>query len=781
MPASRAPSCAVALAAALLATSMIAPPGSTRSGSSLERIADLTARADRRADADIIGGRYIVILDQAPAPVRGKRAQGAGLARVNSARRVVAASVGARPVHRYASALSGFSARLDTSQVRRLRRDPRVAAVVPDRLVRASGITETSGATPGAARAPSVTDAQAIPTGIRRIGAWRTGSSVDADIAIVDSGIGSAADQTMAGELDVVGGVDCTGQDDTSDHNGHGTHVAGIAAAVDNDMGVVGVAPGARLWSVRVLDADGSGNESDVICGLDWLTARMAAGKTRFVINMSLGTTLGITPAPQTCAGLARMGPESDPMLAAVCRAQAAGAIVVVAAGNDGWPVDMDAPSRYRDVITVSALSDTDGQAGAEGATCHGRDDHMADYSNFGAGVDVLAPGSCIRSTALEGVGKTVSMSGTSMAAPHVAGAVARLLERDPTISRAAITSRLVSTGSADWDETSDLDDAKEPLLSVERLMHLDGGSAFHAYPREEIVTIGRSREATTHIDIDRGTARGSLSAASAGNDVKLRLAMSGAGPGSDSIPVRLTLADTADRTGYARVRVSDGDSDEVVLIPYRLDTQAPFMRWDSPKRGFHLRGGADAIDTCASIRDRSDVRAVLTQRRIGQAAWETVARDDGLEDYSCSITRLRSGTAYEYRVLATDVAGNTGKTSVQQVAIDRHPIADLRLSGSWDIKPSEVGLIGRAGSKANGTFRARSLAVFVGTPTTDTRLVIKIDGTSLDYGGGSILVRRGQAPRNVFTIAWDKLGDHTISVRVVAGRIPVRSVLSMD
>jgi subtilisin len=258
---------------------------------------------------------------------------------------------------------------------------------------------------------PVKAESQFIPTGVSRTGIPRTGSKldipspVDVDIAIIDSGI------TPLPDLDVAGGYSCLGNPDAwQDDNGHGTHVAGIAAALDNDIGVVGVAPGARLWAVKVLDSDGGGSFSDVICGLDWVAGN--AG-TIDVANLSLSGS----QKTGTCA--------NQPLHMAVCSVVNAGVTVVVAAGNQGMNADARVPASYPEVITVSGFSDSDGKPGGLGPRpCWANhDDEFLSFTNYGPSVDIAAPGGCIVSYDLSGA--LVEESGTSEAAPHVAGAVA--------------------------------------------------------------------------------------------------------------------------------------------------------------------------------------------------------------------------------------------------------------------------------------------------------------------------------------------------------------------
>ena len=345
-------------------------------------------------------------------------------------------SHGASVTHVYRHALKGYSASLTRAAAAALAADPRVAAVLPDREVRMS--------------------AQTVPPGIDRVGAGESSAasgdgrgSVDVDIAVLDTGI-----DPKHRDLNVVGGVNCIqGNNTYADLHGHGTHVAGIAAAKDNNTGVVGVAPGARLWAVRVLDANGGGSWSSIICGIDWVTAHAS---TIEVANMSLG-------------GFGGEGSCTDRALhEAICRSTAAGVTYVVAAGNSSSDASNFVPATYDEVITVSAITDFDGKPGGLGTpTCQlGHDDTFASFSNFGPDVDLTAPGMCVMSTWRGGGYR--SISGTSMASPHVAGAAALFLATRPGATPAQVRAALVAAGTHDW--TGDPDATHEPLLDVSGL-----------------------------------------------------------------------------------------------------------------------------------------------------------------------------------------------------------------------------------------------------------------------------------------------------------------------
>ncbi len=338
----------------------------------------------------------------------------------------------------YRHALQGYSARIPKDKVDEVRSDPEVASVRKDRQVSAK--------------------AQTLPTGVNRVDgdlsstvSGNGSGSVNVDVAVIDTGI-----DVGHPDLNVVGGKNCSSGDSYDDGSGHGTHVAGIIAAKDNSDGVVGVAPGARLWAVRVLNSMGAGTEANILCGIDWVTANAS---TIEVANMSLGST-GTEPSGAGCT-------TGDAFHDAICNSVAAGVTYVVAAGNSATDARRHVPAAYDEVITVSALADFDGlPGGLSRPTCRSdRDDTMASFSNYGADIDLIAPGVCIYSTYRDGGYRT--LSGTSMAAPHVAGAAALYKATNPGVSPSVVANILKARGVLDWDASDDPDSTKERLLSV--------------------------------------------------------------------------------------------------------------------------------------------------------------------------------------------------------------------------------------------------------------------------------------------------------------------------
>jgi subtilisin family serine protease len=370
-------------------------------------------------------GSYIVVLKESAGSTRTAAAQDT-------------TDFGIEVTSVYAS-IDGYAAEMTGTERARLLADPTVAAVLPDQALRISG--------------------QVVPSGVQRIFATNNANidadgiddiRTDVDVAVIDTGVTAQADLNLVQAIDCTSGV-CA-PTTAPDDNGHGSHVAGTIGAIDNQVGVVGVAPGARIHSIKVCDARGTCNSSGVLAAIDWVTNH---SDTIEIANMSLG------------------GPDTvdSPVNRAIAASTDAGVLYVVAAGNNAQNAAAFAPANSPDAVTVSALADSDGRPGKQGGltTCRREsDDNTATFSNFGADIDIAAPGVCILSTWKDGTLKT--MSGTSMAAPHVAGAAALLASgpRDPQnrTDAEAIRARLLQTGNKDWTDSSP-DTIQEPLLDV--------------------------------------------------------------------------------------------------------------------------------------------------------------------------------------------------------------------------------------------------------------------------------------------------------------------------
>jgi hypothetical protein len=393
-----------------------------------------------------------------------------GLPDVAAAAAEAANPLGLQVSRVYEHSIQGFAFQGNPQAAQALARNPRIAYVEQDQLSSIHSLPE-------------------LPTGVRRTGVDEAlladispnQHPVPANIAIIDTGLQpDHPDLTVAEEgvrffsTTVKGKTVIASDSNWYDDHGHGTHVGGTAAANGQ---IVGVAPGALLTAVKVLDSNGSGSWSVVIAGIDWVAAPERAGRFD-VANMSLG------------------GGFSQAVNDAVNSASAKGIINVVSAGNAGIDAGQRSPASAESAITVSAMIDFDGAPGGLAAnpdpTLYGckdssgvvvqahKDDALTCWSNFGRVVDVCAPGGLIKSTWIDSDYRV--LSGTSMSAPHVAGAAALFiaLNREDLATSTGmalvnrVTDAITSTGwmQGQWGYfTDDKDEFPEPLLNVRSML----------------------------------------------------------------------------------------------------------------------------------------------------------------------------------------------------------------------------------------------------------------------------------------------------------------------
>ena len=666
-------------------------------------------------------------------------------------------------------AVRGYTARLAADQLATLRSDPDVQAVVPDEVISMAG--------------------ESIPTGVRRIGGRESliadingdGSGVDADVAIVDTGIGGK-DSRRHEDLNIAGGINCATSNPEAwgDANGHGTHVAGTVGALDNGIGVVGVAPGVRLWSVRILDSAGNGLISWYVCGLDWITAqRDPLDPTRPLfeaVNMSVAKR----GTDDRACGMV----NNDLIHQAICRLVASGVTVVAAAGNNGFNAANLKPASYNEVITVSALADTDGKAGgAGGSLCYSwgtydRDDTFADFSNYGGDVDLIAPGKCIWST-LPG-NRYGYISGTSMAAPHVAGAVALYKSSRPLASPAQVRSALRAAGTLDWNTATDPDSVHEPLLDVSRLVAL-GDFTLDATPGtsrsalvgaagaslERPVSLVRAEDFPNAVQLTV-TAKAPLTA-TLGSDTLV---------GLDQVAttMRITVpAGTPSGSYGITVTADDGTRERTSAFPVVVDSSPPSAT--SPilalRPGSSLGAGLNSVGTWAAA---SDVAGTIARYEV---RWRVDGSLGAPTTLSASTRqagrRMKTGHTYALRLRARDAAGNWSpwvESTPFAPVLSQDTSPTLARSGGWtryyrSWMSGGTSLYSRTRGKwVQRSFTGRAIALVGSKSPGRGKAKVYIDGVL----AATVDFRRSSAAHRqvVFTRSWATARPRTLKVVVL-------------
>ncbi|MFD8524261.1 S8 family serine peptidase [Streptomyces capillispiralis] len=335
---------------------------------------------------DAVAGSYIVLLDEKS---------------TSDAKKDLAKEYGGKLSRSYGAALDGFAAAgLSRTEAKRLAADPAVGAVVANRTLHTTA-TQDNPPSWGLDRVDQEdTAGDSKYTYPDQAGEGVTAYVIDTGVRVTHKDFEGRASH----------GYDAVDNDDTADDgNGHGTHVAATIAGAAH-----GVAKKADVVAVRVLDDNGSGTTEQVIAGIDWVTENHQGPS---VANMSLGG-------------------GADPALdAAVQKAIASGVTFAVAAGNESTDAGQGSPARVPEAITVASSTE---------------DDAQSDFSNFGSAVDLYAPGSDITSAWNDSDEGTKTISGTSMASPHVAGAAAVYLAGHPDADPAAVATALTGGATAD-------------------------------------------------------------------------------------------------------------------------------------------------------------------------------------------------------------------------------------------------------------------------------------------------------------------------------------------
>ena len=694
-------------------------------------------------------GRYIVVVEDSadPVTVRSRHAKRDGL----------------KADATFRKAVRGFAGRLTDAQLQSLRRDPDVAAVVPDEIIQVA--------------------AQTLPTGISRIGG--TGSPVakidgiddrvDADVAIVDTGI----DPTHA-DLNVVGGINCTTSDRTAwaDAHGHGTHVAGTVGARDNGYGVVGVAPGVRLWSVRVLNSQGFGYVSWYVCGLDWITAQRDPDDTSRPLIEAANMSVAKDGSDDRNCGRT----NNDLIHQAVCRLVASGVTVAVAAGNASRNAATMIPAAYDEVITVSALADSDGKPGGLGGTrCYSWgtydvDDTFADFSNYGADVDLIAPGKCIWST-LPG-GTYGYMSGTSMATPHVTGAIALYKASRPWATPAQVKSALQYLGSTNWKTSTDPDTQHEKLLDVSRLGPMgDFTTTLGSVTPAAVVEAGGATTVTvklartpTHFESISVSADGVSGITPLAAPVRVMGFTATTASVAVNVPAGLPAG-----TYPVTITATDGPHRDQVTAQITVTNDIPTAKppTASPAYKSALGGASTAplrVAWPAATDPTSGIAKYEIETSVDGGSWTRVGTAIG----SSILHSVAVGHSHRFRVRAQDTAGNWSPWAEGQaisVGLVQDSSASIRYSPGWYRATSSYASGGvlhyttRAGASARLTTTARQLAIVAPVGPTRGGAGVYVDGVL--QAKISLYSSTGASRKILWAKAFAS-GTHTIEIRAL-------------
>ena len=534
------------------------------------------------APTQSIDDQYIVLMKQQTSVAKisvigGKTVQFYGLSAnqspaqrkvsVNTLAVEISSNVNGKVLRQYSNAVAGFVLKMNAAQLHTLRQDPRILMIEQDQIMHTTATQ--NGATWGLDRI----DQANLPLN-NDFNYNLDGSGVNA--YIIDTGI-LTSHSDFGGRA--VSGWDYIDNDaDASDCNGHGTHVAGTVGGT-----TWGVAKNVKLTAIRVLDCNGSGTSSGVIAGIDWVTAN---AKFPAVANMSLG------------------GGNSAALDAAVDRAIDAGITFAVAAGNSNINACSGSPNKVPAAITVASSTSADSRSS---------------FSNWGSCIDLFAPGSGITSTWSNGGTNTIS--GTSMASPHVAGAIALYLQAHPDSTPAEVTASL--KGYATANKISRLNGSPNLLLNIEFDNDTELPTPPPPPPVEKITfEISNPQRVKSHL---------------------LTLT------GLDASTIYSCSVYSSDITGN---QVSAALRGTTSAIP---DTEAPVCSPEPSVTGFvnsaQISWASNELTT-----------AVVNYRQLNSADWLQNGTLNLATQDSLLLTGLQPETEYEQQITLTDVAGNSSQ-----------------------------------------------------------------------------------------------------------------------
>ncbi|NBU60640.1 MAG: hypothetical protein EBS27_02540, partial [Actinobacteria bacterium] len=544
-------------------------------------------------------------------------------------------ALGGEVIQAFTQAINGYVALLSDSQLARLSKDPRVASIEPNQTIEIDGDQAS----------PPSWGLDRIDQRERTLNAMYTYNFGGAGVSayVIDTGI-RADHVEFSGRVASGYGAIADGYGST-DCNGHGTHVAGTIGG-----STTGVAKSTRLVPIRVLNCRGSGFMSNVIAGINWAIADHAAGAPA-VANLSLG------------------GGFSSSLNSAIANAVSDGITVVVAAGNNNRLACSYSPASAPSAITVGATTSVDARAS---------------YSNYGSCLDIFAPGSSITSAYFTSSTALRSLSGTSMASPHVAGAAALLLEADPTMSPSAVAAKLLTYATPDVVSSPGVGSVN--LFLYTKSAWLAPTPIAPSTPRDLAVVAGNGSAALSWLapTTDNGSSVTDYLVEYSSNSGSTWSTFSdGVSTTTSATVTGLTNATTYSFRVKAVSSAGASDASNVVTATPGIPSEPTSLRPTALNQSVRLNWSAPTLNGGSAITDY--VVEYTTDVSGGYSVF-----DDGIStSTTATVTGLTNGTSYFFRIKAVNSIGTGQPSGVVSAA----PWAIVEPSAPLDVRVTNIEL----------------------------------------------------------------------------------------
>ena len=541
-----------------------------------------------------------------------------------------------------------------------------------------------------------------------------------------------------------------------------------------------------------------------MVCGLDWVIGTHLYGYAPpiDVVNMSIqGGRLDYREDCGTIVG----NPAADPMQASICKLEELGVPVVASAGNDAIDANESAPGGYDQVISVAAMTDTDGAGWEKGpnAGCgysNERDDTFASYSNYGEDIDIVAPGTCVFSTDKDDPdGDPVAMTGTSMAAPHVTGAIARYVAEQGNPGSVGGMRQLVrAAGRMDWDSRTDphwfgVNDADPPnrVLDVAALTGAPGIKAFVYHSSFKVG--GSVSNRATRVDIQRsggyaGAVDLSISGfpAAAGTASFEKASLSGLGRKELGTNLQLDF-DGSGGEGTHTLQVDASGGGHISAprtIALAIDWTPPVVSGLAPRvRGAKValtkRGSAQTYLRWSASDALDEVQSAQLQRKIGTGSWQNA----GVPGASSARVWLKPGQSNKFRVKASDSFGNVAISAAvsSRLSLRDSTSGQWSKGGTWKTKKvkqaykGSILLATRGSATLSTSFTGKAAAIAASVGPSRGTFRVRIDGgawksvnTRTSSGGHRKVVWTTTVP----------YGQHTLEIQRLSGQAAIDGLI---